>query len=174
MHVFCIKDTLALCASAWNLLLRHGSLRKILFRTADNQRREWSCAMGLSAEPRFENMSKIPTIVYGRNLVICYGPREFVSALWATRGEFGYVRGDIVFCAIEVSVGTGKPQETDNIWRPAAWLKTTRAFKPLAKHRSYSAVNSAAMTAGCGGRVCSTARAPSRTTLPHVGARGEL
>jgi hypothetical protein len=75
----------------------------------------------------------------------------------------------------EVSAGTGKLQETDNIWRPAAWLKTTRAFKPLAKHRSYSAINSAAMTAGCGGRVCSTARAPSpRTTLAHVGVRGEL
>ncbi len=26
----------------------------------------------------------------------------------------------------------GKKDETVNIWRPAAWLNTTRAFKPLA------------------------------------------
>ncbi len=78
--------------------------------------------------------------------------------------------------AAEVSAGTGKLQETVNIWRPATWLNTTRAFKPLAKHLSYSAVNSAAMKAGCcAGLEGFGAHAPSpRTTLAHVGARGEL
>ncbi len=72
--------------------------------------------------------------------------------------------------ATEVSAGAGKLQDTDSTWRPAAWLKTTRAFKPLARHRSYSAKNSVAMPAGCSGRVCSSARAPSpRTTLPTWG-----
>jgi hypothetical protein len=28
---------------------------------------------------------------------------------------------------------------SDRAWRPAAWLKATRALRPLAKHRSYSA-----------------------------------
>jgi hypothetical protein len=70
----------------------------------------------------------------------------------------------------------GKLQETVNIWRPAAWLNTTQAFKPLPKHLSYSAVNSAAMTAGCcAGLEDFNAHAPSpRTMLAYVGARGEL
>jgi hypothetical protein len=78
--------------------------------------------------------------------------------------------------AAEVSAGTGKLQETVNVWRPAAWLNTTRAFKPQAKHLSYSAVNSAAMKAGCcAGLEDFGAHAPSpRTMLAHVGARGEL
>jgi hypothetical protein len=51
-----------------------------------------------------------------------------------------------------------------------------RAFKPLAKHLSYSTVNSAAMTAGCcAGLEDFGAQAPSpRTTLAHVGGCGEL
>jgi hypothetical protein len=41
--------------------------------------------------------------------------------------------------------GVGKVHDSDRVWRPAAWLKRTRAFKPLARHRSYSAVKSAAV-----------------------------
>jgi hypothetical protein len=66
--------------------------------------------------------------------------------------------------------------DRDRVWCPAAWLKATRAFRPLAKHRSYSAVNSAAVTAGCcSGHVFFTVLAPSPlATLAHVVARGEL
>ncbi len=42
--------------------------------------------------------------------------------------------------AVVNSAGTGKVHDIDSVWRPAAWLKTTRAFKPLAEHGSYSAV----------------------------------
>jgi hypothetical protein len=74
------------------------------------------------------------------------------------------------------SAGTGKVHDSDSIWRPAAWLKTMRTFRPLAEHRSYSAVKSAAVTAGCcSGRVFSTTHDPSPlSTLAHVGARGRL
>jgi hypothetical protein len=76
----------------------------------------------------------------------------------------------------EVSAGAGKVNKTVNIWCPAVWLNTTRAFKPLARHRSYSAVKSAAMTAGCCDRhEVFTAHAPSPLTmLAHVGAHGKL
>jgi hypothetical protein len=72
--------------------------------------------------------------------------------------------------------GTGKVHDSDKVWQPAAWLKMTRAFRPLARHRSYSAVKSAAETAGCcSGRMFFTAHAPSPlATLAHVGAPGEL
>jgi hypothetical protein len=76
----------------------------------------------------------------------------------------------------KVSAGAGKMHETVNVWRPAAGLKTTWAFRLLARHRLYSAVKSAAMTAGCcDGRVFFTACEPSPVTmLAHVGAHGEL
>ncbi len=50
---------------------------------------------------------------------------------------------------------------------PAAWLKTTRAFKPLARHRSYNAEKSAMETAGC---VVEQAGSPTLplTTLTNV------
>jgi hypothetical protein len=35
-------------------------------------------------------------------------------------------------------------------WIPAAWLNTTRAFKPFARQHSYNAEKSALETAGCG------------------------
>jgi hypothetical protein len=66
--------------------------------------------------------------------------------------------------------------ESERVWRPAAWLNATRALRPLAKHRSYSAINSAAVTAGCCcGRAIFTALAPlPLATLAHVVAHGEL
>ncbi len=70
------------------------------------------------------------------------------------------------------SAGTGKVHNSDNVWRPAAWLKTTRAFRPLTEHRSYSAVKSAAVMAGCcSGRVFSTTHDPSplSTLAPRGG-----
>jgi hypothetical protein len=72
--------------------------------------------------------------------------------------------------------GTGKMHVRDRVWRPAAWLKATRALRPLAKHRSYSSINSAAVTAGCCcGRAIFTTLAPSPlATLAHVVTRGEL
>jgi hypothetical protein len=72
--------------------------------------------------------------------------------------------------AAEVSAGAEKLHETVKVCRPSAWLNTTRAFKPLARHRSYSAVKSAAMTAGCcEGREEFNARAFSSN---HAGPRG--
>jgi hypothetical protein len=67
-------------------------------------------------------------------------------------------------------------QVTIRTWCPAAWLKIRRAFRPLARHRSNSAVKSAAMTAGCcSGQDCFTARTLSpRATLAHVGESGEF
>jgi hypothetical protein len=42
----------------------------------------------------------------------------------------------------------GRLQETVAIWRPEMWLNTTRAFRPLARQRSCSAVKSAVETTG--------------------------
>jgi hypothetical protein len=50
---------------------------------------------------------------------------------------------------------------------PAAWLNTTRAFKPLARQRSYSAVKSAVETAGCSLKQAGSSTLPL-TTLAHV------
>jgi hypothetical protein len=69
----------------------------------------------------------------------------------------------------------GRLQETVAIWRPATWLKITRAFKPLAKQRSYSAEKSAVETAGVGQTGPSTlAHAPPLTTLAHLGETREV
>jgi hypothetical protein len=63
----------------------------------------------------------------------------------------------------------GRLQETVAIWVPATWLKITRAFRPLAKQRSYSAEKSAVETVGVGQAGPSTlAHAPPLTTLAHV------
>ncbi len=50
---------------------------------------------------------------------------------------------------------------------PAAWLNTTHAFKPLAKHRSYSAEKSAVETAGCGLKQAGSSTQPL-TMLAHM------
>jgi hypothetical protein len=50
---------------------------------------------------------------------------------------------------------------------PAAWLNTTRAFRPLARHRSYSAEKSAVETAGCDLKQAGSSTLPL-TTLAHV------
>jgi hypothetical protein len=55
---------------------------------------------------------------------------------------------------------------------PAAWLKSTRAFRPLARQRSYSAEKSAVETAGCGLKQAGSTSLPL-TTLAHV-AVGEI
>ncbi len=65
------------------------------------------------------------------------------------------------------------------LWMPAAWLNIKRAFKPLAKQRSYSDEKSTLETAGCGvgpagagcvvGQAGAPAPAPSPLTmLAHV------
>ncbi len=73
--------------------------------------------------------------------------------------------------AAEVSAGTGKVHETVKIRCLAAWLNTMRAFKLLARHQSYSAVKSEAMTAGCcDGHEVFTAPFSSNHAGPHGGA----
>ncbi len=79
----------------------------------------------------------------------------------------------------------GRLQEMVMTWRPAAWLKTTHAFRPLARQRSYSAEKSAVETAGCGvGQAgpSTFTHMPPLTMLAHVavgetrqvGGRGEV
>jgi hypothetical protein len=83
-----------------------------------------------------------------------------------------------------VVVALGRLQEMVTTWRPAAWLNTTRALRPLAIQRSYSTEKSAVETAGCGvGQTgpSTLAHTPPLTTLTHiavgeareVGGRGE-
>jgi hypothetical protein len=50
---------------------------------------------------------------------------------------------------------------------PAAWLKTTRAFRPLARHRSCNAEKSAMEIAGCDMEQAGSSTLPL-TTLAHV------
>jgi hypothetical protein len=50
---------------------------------------------------------------------------------------------------------------------PAEWLNTKRAFRPLARHRSYSAEKSAVETAGCDLEQAGSSTLPL-TTLAHV------
>jgi hypothetical protein len=64
---------------------------------------------------------------------------------------------------------------TMTAWHPAAWLMTMQAFRPLAMQHSYSAENSAAVTAGGGpGQVVfsTSANTPPLATLAHVGGEG--
>jgi hypothetical protein len=83
------------------------------------------------------------------------------------------------FSAMAILVAVGRLQDRVILWIPAAWLNIRRAFKPLARQRSYSAEKSALETAGCGvgpagagcvvGQAGSPAPAPSPLTmLAHV------
>jgi hypothetical protein len=79
-----------------------------------------------------------------------------------------------------ILVAVGRLQDRVTLWIPAAWLNIRRAFKPLARQRSYSAEKSALETAGCGvgpagaGCVVGQAGPPAPahmsplTTLAHV------
>jgi hypothetical protein len=75
------------------------------------------------------------------------------------------------------TAGAGRWQVTVRVCHPATLLKATRAFNLLAKQCSYSAVKSAADTAGCClGQVVSPACDP-RVPLAksaHVGEPGEV
>jgi hypothetical protein len=66
----------------------------------------------------------------------------------------------------------GRLHVTVTICIPAAWLKTTRALRTLARHRSHSAKNSAVGTTGCGLKQAGSPSLPL-TTLAHV-AVGEI
>ncbi len=61
----------------------------------------------------------------------------------------------------------GRLHVTVMICVPAAWLKTTRAFKPLARHRSYNAEKSAMETADCVVEQAGSSMLPL-ATLAHV------
>ncbi len=50
---------------------------------------------------------------------------------------------------------------------PAEWLNTKRTFRPLARHRLYSAEKSAVETAGCDLEQAGSSMLPL-TTLAHV------
>ncbi len=54
------------------------------------------------------------------------------------------------FSAMAILVAVGRLQDRVTLWIPAAWLNIRRAFKPLARQRSYSGEKSAVETAGCG------------------------
>jgi hypothetical protein len=83
------------------------------------------------------------------------------------------------FSAMAILVAVGRLQDMVILWIPAAWLNIRRAFKPLARQRSYSNEKSALETAGCGvgpagagcvvGQAGYPAPAPSPLTkLAHV------
>jgi hypothetical protein len=75
--------------------------------------------------------------------------------------------------AAEVTAGAGMLHVIVRTWFPAAWMNTTRAFKPQAVHLSYSAIKSAEEMAGCClVQMGSTARAPTLplAMLAHVGS----
>ncbi len=61
----------------------------------------------------------------------------------------------------------GRLHVTVMVCIPAAWLKTTRAFKPLAMHRSYKAEKSAMETVGCVVEQAGSSMLPL-ATLPYV------
>ncbi len=65
----------------------------------------------------------------------------------------------------------GRLHVTVTICIPAAWLKTMHALRPLARHRSYSAKNSAVETTGCGLKQAGSPSLPL-TTLAHVAVGG--
>ncbi len=71
----------------------------------------------------------------------------------------------------------GRLQVMVTTWRPAAWLNTTRAFRPFARQRSYNAEKSALETAGCDvGRAGFSTLVHSLplTTSAHVGETREV
>jgi hypothetical protein len=80
--------------------------------------------------------------------------------------------------AVAAVVGVvGRLHVTVTTWRPAAWLNTTRAFKPLARQRSYNAEKSALETVGCGvgqAGISTLAHSPPLTTSAHVGDCSEV
>jgi hypothetical protein len=78
--------------------------------------------------------------------------------------------------SVTAGVGAGILHVTVSTWHPAAWLKFTQAFKPLAMQRWYSAEKSAAViTAGCDPvQAGFSPRASPLTTLAHVGEPREV
>ncbi len=71
----------------------------------------------------------------------------------------------------------GRLHVTVTTCRPAAWPNTTRAFKPLARQRSYNAEKSALETSGCGvGQTGPSTHAHTSplTTFTHVGKTREV
>jgi hypothetical protein len=80
--------------------------------------------------------------------------------------------------AVAVDMGeVGRKHVKVIVWRPAAWLISTRAFNPLTMQRSYNAVKSAAVTdggdVGQAGSLTQVAT-PPLTTLAHVGEAREV
>jgi hypothetical protein len=73
--------------------------------------------------------------------------------------------------AAVVKVGNGRLHDMVTTWSLEVWLTSMRAFRPFSMHRSYSALNSAAVKAGGGlGQAGSStlAHAPPLTMLAHV------
>jgi hypothetical protein len=66
-----------------------------------------------------------------------------------------------------VAEGVGRLHVTVMTCNPAAWLNTTRAFKLLARQRSYSAEKSAVEIVGCSLEQAGSSMLPL-TTLAHV------
>ncbi len=73
--------------------------------------------------------------------------------------------------AAVVKVGNGRLHDMVTTWSLEVWLTSMCAFRPFSMHRSYSALNSAAVKAGGGlGQAGSStlAHAPPLTMLDHV------
>ncbi len=73
---------------------------------------------------------------------------------------------------VAIMVAVGRLHVMVTTWRPAAWLNTMQAFRPLARQCSYSAEKSVVETAGCGvGQTGPSmlAHTPPLTMLAQVG-----
>ncbi len=88
---------------------------------------------------------------------------------WRRRRLFPAVAADVE--------GSDKKHVRVTVCRPAAWLKDTRAFKPLSKHLPYKAEKSAAVTGGNGLETAGSPMLepmPPLTTPAHVGETREV
>ncbi len=94
-------------------------------------------------------------------------PTVLLPAVAAARPRRRRRRRRCLTTVAAVAEGVGRLHVTVMTCKPAAWLNTTRAFKPLARQRSYSAVKSALETVGCSLEQAGTSMLP-RTTLAHV------
>ncbi len=83
-----------------------------------------------------------------------------------------------LFPAVAADVaGSERKHVRVTVCRPAAWLKDTRALKPLSKHRPFNSEKSAAVTGGGGLKRAGSPRlgpTPPLNTPAHVGEAREV
>ncbi len=94
-------------------------------------------------------------------------PSVLLPAVVAARPRHRRQRRRRLTTVAAVAEGVGRLHLTVMTCNPAAWLNTTRAFKPLARQRSYKAKKSAMETVGCSLEQAGSSTLPL-TTHAHV------